>query len=67
MKSVYLRNHEDKERGVDYVMNKILGFYNECLELGPEYVTVMEDGEVTLYLMRRSLEVLRKFYWTILG
>ncbi|GKC02328.1 protein kinase-like domain, concanavalin A-like lectin/glucanase domain protein [Tanacetum coccineum] len=24
-------------------------------------------GEVTLYLMRRSLEVLRKFHWTILG
>ncbi|GJZ55430.1 hypothetical protein Tco_0610623 [Tanacetum coccineum] len=28
----------------------------------------MEDeGKVTLYLMRRSLEVLRKFHWTILG
>ncbi|GJX86603.1 zinc finger, CCHC-type containing protein [Tanacetum coccineum] len=26
-----------------------------------------DEGEVTLYLMRRSLEVLRKFYWTILG
>ncbi|GJX49724.1 hypothetical protein Tco_0276569 [Tanacetum coccineum] len=62
------RNEEDKRRGVEYVMSKILGFYKECLELGPEYVTGMDDeGEVTLYLMRRSLEVLRKFHWIILG
>ncbi|GJZ78121.1 hypothetical protein Tco_0642793 [Tanacetum coccineum] len=27
MKSVYLRNEEDKRRGVEYVMSKILGFY----------------------------------------
>nr|GEW40187.1 MAK10-like protein [Tanacetum cinerariifolium] len=47
-KSVYLRNEEDKIRGVDYVMSKILGFYKECLELGPEYVTGLDDeGEVT--------------------
>ncbi|GJY94961.1 MAK10-like protein [Tanacetum coccineum] len=47
-KSVYLRNDEDKKRGVEYVMSKILGFYKECLELGPEYITGMEDeGEVT--------------------
>ncbi|GJY00304.1 hypothetical protein Tco_0357322 [Tanacetum coccineum] len=26
-----------------------------------------DEGEVTLCLMRRSLEVLRKFHWTILG
>ncbi|GJR66602.1 MAK10-like protein [Tanacetum coccineum] len=37
-KLVYLRNEEDKRRGVNYVMSKILGFYKECLELGPEYV-----------------------------
>ncbi|GKB63206.1 hypothetical protein Tco_0919392 [Tanacetum coccineum] len=67
-KSVYLMNEEDKRRGVEYVMSKILGFYKECLELRPEYVIGMDDeGEVTLYLMRRSLEVLRKFHWTILG
>ncbi|GKD29158.1 hypothetical protein Tco_1239936, partial [Tanacetum coccineum] len=67
-KSVYLRNEDDKRRGIDYVMSKILGFYKECLELGPEYVTGMEDeGEVTLYVMRRSLEVLRKFHWMIPG
>ncbi|GJZ46963.1 hypothetical protein Tco_0600795 [Tanacetum coccineum] len=67
-KSVYLRNEKEKRRGVEYVMSKILGFYKECLELGPEYLTGMDDeGEVTLYLMRRSLEVLRKFHWMILG
>ncbi|GKC76524.1 hypothetical protein Tco_1127298 [Tanacetum coccineum] len=38
-KSVYIRNEEDKRRGVEYVMSRILGFYKECLELGPEYVT----------------------------
>ncbi|GJT08664.1 hypothetical protein Tco_0843126 [Tanacetum coccineum] len=42
-KSVYLRNEEDKRRGVEYVMIKILGFYKECLELGPEYLTGVED------------------------
>ncbi|GKA90424.1 retrotransposon ORF1 [Tanacetum coccineum] len=47
-KSVYLRNEEDKRRGVEYVMSKILGFYKECLELGPEYLTGMDDeGKAT--------------------
>ncbi|GJY61306.1 retrotransposon ORF1 [Tanacetum coccineum] len=47
-KSVYLINKEDKRRGVEYVMSKILGFYKECLELGPEYLTgVANEGEVT--------------------
>nr|GEV04025.1 retrotransposon Orf1 [Tanacetum cinerariifolium] len=47
-KSVYLRNDEDKRRGIEYVMSKILGFYKECLELGPEYLTGMDDeGKVT--------------------
>ncbi|GKB69065.1 hypothetical protein Tco_0930477 [Tanacetum coccineum] len=47
-KSVYLRNEEDKRRGVEYVMSKILGFYKECLDLGPEYLIGMDDeGEVT--------------------
>ncbi|GKC66113.1 hypothetical protein Tco_1098711 [Tanacetum coccineum] len=47
IKSVYLRNEEDKRRGVEYVMSKILGFYKECLELGSKYVTGMDDeGEV---------------------
>nr|GFA37161.1 retrotransposon Orf1 [Tanacetum cinerariifolium] len=42
-KSVYLMNEEDKRRGVHYVMSKILGFYKECLELGPEYVNGLDD------------------------
>ncbi|GKE07559.1 hypothetical protein Tco_1399577 [Tanacetum coccineum] len=47
-KSVYLRNKEDKRRGVEYVMSKILGFYKECLELEPEYVTgIADEREVT--------------------
>ncbi|GKE94082.1 hypothetical protein Tco_1578937 [Tanacetum coccineum] len=47
-KSVYLRNEEDKRRGVEYVMRKILGFYKECLELRPEYLRGIDDeGEVT--------------------
>nr|GEY07799.1 retrotransposon Orf1 [Tanacetum cinerariifolium] len=58
-KSVYLRNEKDKRIGVEYIMIKILWFYKECLELGPEYSTgVAEEGEVMLYLM---MEVLRKF------
>ncbi|GJX21199.1 hypothetical protein Tco_0223876 [Tanacetum coccineum] len=55
-KSVYLRNEEDKRRGVDYVMSKILGFYKECLVLGPEYATGLEDEEeVMLYYDERNL------------
>ncbi|GKD10760.1 hypothetical protein Tco_1190445 [Tanacetum coccineum] len=47
-KSVYLRNEEDKRRGVEYVMSKILGFYKECLELRPKYIIGIDDeGEVT--------------------
>nr|GEY69136.1 reverse transcriptase domain-containing protein [Tanacetum cinerariifolium] len=38
-KSVYFRNEGDKRKEVEYVMSKILGFYKECLELGPEYQT----------------------------
>ncbi|GJU98142.1 hypothetical protein Tco_1327413 [Tanacetum coccineum] len=37
--SVYLRSNEDKRRGMDYVMKKMLGFDKECLELGHEYKT----------------------------
>nr|GEY21230.1 protein kinase-like domain, concanavalin A-like lectin/glucanase domain protein [Tanacetum cinerariifolium] len=47
-KSVYLRNEEDKRRGIEYVISKILRFYKECLELGPEYLTgVANEGEIT--------------------
>jgi hypothetical protein len=41
--AVYYRSDEDRRRGVDYVMNKIFGFYKECLQLGPEYKTKIED------------------------
>ncbi|GJS27616.1 hypothetical protein Tco_0488236 [Tanacetum coccineum] len=48
IKSVYFKNGEDKRRGVDYVMSKILWFYKECLKLGPEYLTGLEEeGGVT--------------------
>ncbi|GKA49685.1 hypothetical protein Tco_0742758 [Tanacetum coccineum] len=58
-KSVYLRNEEDKRRGVEYVMSKILGFYKECLELGPKYLTGMDDeGEVTYFSFGRHLDEL---------
>ena len=40
---VYYRSDEDKRKGVDYVMRKIFGFYKECLQLGPEYKTKIED------------------------
>ncbi|GJZ90081.1 hypothetical protein Tco_0662008 [Tanacetum coccineum] len=61
-KSVYLRNEEYKKRGVEYMMSKILGFYKECLKLGTEYLTGLEDeGGVTLDLLRRSFGVLRSF------
>ncbi|GJU74906.1 hypothetical protein Tco_1266311 [Tanacetum coccineum] len=66
-KLVYLRNKEDKRRGVEYVMNKILGFYKECLELGPKYLTGLKDeGGVTLYLTRRIFGVLRSFIGRLL-
>ncbi|GJR41408.1 hypothetical protein Tco_1217092 [Tanacetum coccineum] len=42
-----LEERGGQKRGVEYIMSKILGFYKECLELGPEYVTRMDDeGEV---------------------
>ncbi|GJS04559.1 hypothetical protein Tco_0321067 [Tanacetum coccineum] len=57
-KSVYFRNKEDKRRGVDYVMSKILGFYKECLELGPEYFTGLEDeGGVTKFFKKNEKEI----------
>ncbi|GJU21888.1 hypothetical protein Tco_1155230 [Tanacetum coccineum] len=51
-KLVYLRNEEDKRRGVEYVMSKILRSYKECLELGPEYLTGMEDEGEIKYALR---------------
>nr|GEZ60767.1 MAK10-like protein [Tanacetum cinerariifolium] len=43
-----VRSEKYKRRGVEYAMSKILGFYKECLELGPEFAAGMDDGgEVT--------------------
>ncbi|GJT47746.1 hypothetical protein Tco_0973903 [Tanacetum coccineum] len=59
---------DDYDRGCRKPSDLEDGFYKDIVKLGPEYVTGMDDkGEVTLYLMKRSLEVLRKFYWMILG
>ncbi|GJX75443.1 hypothetical protein Tco_0314038 [Tanacetum coccineum] len=65
MKSVYLRNDEDKKKGVEYIMIKTLGFYKEYQELGPEYRTSQDEsssgtsenqGGVTNYLMNMRVE-----------
>ncbi|GJX44912.1 MAK10-like protein [Tanacetum coccineum] len=53
-----VENEEDKRRGVNCIISKILGFYKECLELGPEYLTGLEDeGEVT---RRDSIEGIKR-------
>nr|GEW19641.1 uncharacterized protein [Tanacetum cinerariifolium] len=44
IKSMYVRNEENKRKRVEYVRSKILGFYKECLELGPEYQTGQEES-----------------------
>ena len=38
-RSVYLRDKEDLEKGTEYVMSQILGFYKEKESLGPKYRT----------------------------
>ncbi|GKC03214.1 hypothetical protein Tco_0994824 [Tanacetum coccineum] len=59
IQSVYLRNEEDRRRGVEYVMRKILGFYKECLELGHAYVTGMDDeGEVTYRIFTKGQKLI---------
>ncbi|GKD95364.1 ty3-gypsy retrotransposon protein [Tanacetum coccineum] len=61
-------SEDDYDRGCRKPSDLEDGFYKDTIKLGPEYLTGMDDeGEVTLYLMRRSLEVLRKFHWMILG
>ncbi|GJY06558.1 hypothetical protein Tco_0373612 [Tanacetum coccineum] len=73
MKSVYLRNKEDKRRGVDYVMNKILWFYKECLELRPEYLTGHEDERGVIFDEKKPFDkknrevLLVNFRRTLLG
>ncbi|GJV69680.1 hypothetical protein Tco_1485189 [Tanacetum coccineum] len=60
-------SEDDYDRGFRKPSNLEDRFYRDTIKFGPEYLTGMDDeGEVTLYLMRRSLEVLRKFHWMIL-
>ncbi|GJV25885.1 hypothetical protein Tco_1378580 [Tanacetum coccineum] len=54
-----IRNEEDKRRGMEYVMSKILWFYKECLEHGPEYVTgIADEGEVTKFFKENENKIL---------
>ncbi|GJY76490.1 hypothetical protein Tco_0481606 [Tanacetum coccineum] len=60
-------SEDDYDRGCMKPSHLEDGFYRDTIKHGPEYVTGMDnEGEVTLYLMRRSLKVLRKFHWMIL-
>ncbi|GJX99732.1 reverse transcriptase domain-containing protein [Tanacetum coccineum] len=57
------------EEGSEFIMNKqrVNPYQNDLLDTNKDDdVTLKDEGEVTLYLMRRSLEVLRKFHWMIL-
>ncbi|GJX25004.1 reverse transcriptase domain-containing protein [Tanacetum coccineum] len=58
------------EEGSEFIVNKqrVKQYQNNLLDTNKDDdVTLDDDGEVTLYLMRRSLEALRKFHWMILG
>ncbi|GJT59094.1 reverse transcriptase domain-containing protein [Tanacetum coccineum] len=60
-----IKLHQEKEMEFDRLRNK--NFKNERHAPVKIEDKVDDEGEVTLYLTRRSLEVLRKFHWTILG
>ncbi|GKC09295.1 reverse transcriptase domain-containing protein [Tanacetum coccineum] len=58
------------EEGSEFIVNKqrVKPYQKHLLETNKDGdVTLDDEGKVTLYLMRRSLEVLRKFHWMILG
>ncbi|GKE97046.1 hypothetical protein Tco_1581901 [Tanacetum coccineum] len=55
--SVNLRIEEDKRRGVEYMMSKILGFNRECLVLGPEYFTGVTDEDEVTFLIKNEEEI----------
>ncbi|GKA11059.1 hypothetical protein Tco_0690492 [Tanacetum coccineum] len=68
LSSRVILSENDYDRGCRRPSDLEDGFYKDTIKLGPEYLTGIDDeGEVTLYLMRRSLEVLRKIHWMILG
>ncbi|GJT52338.1 reverse transcriptase domain-containing protein [Tanacetum coccineum] len=57
------------EEGSEFIMNKqrVKPYQNDLLNTNKDDdVTLDDEGEVTLYLMRRNLEVLRKFHQMIL-
>ncbi|GKA22123.1 zinc finger, CCHC-type containing protein [Tanacetum coccineum] len=60
-----IRLHQEKEIKFDRWRSK--NFKNEHPALTKVEGEMDDEGEVTLYLMRRSLEVLRKFHLMILG
>ncbi|GKA09795.1 hypothetical protein Tco_0689228 [Tanacetum coccineum] len=57
--------HQEKEMGFNSWRSAI--FDDKCSVFRNEGSEVSDEGGVTLYLMRRSPEVLRSFMWTILG
>ncbi|GKB14531.1 hypothetical protein Tco_0848454 [Tanacetum coccineum] len=60
-----IKLHLEKEMKFDQWRSKIFkGKHPALVELEGE---MDDEGEVMLYLTRRSLEVLRKFHWMILG
>ncbi|GJZ65017.1 hypothetical protein Tco_0621713 [Tanacetum coccineum] len=68
LSSRIILSKDDYDRGCRKPSDLEDGFYRDTIKLGSEYLTRMDDeGEFTLYLMRRNLEVLRKFHWMILG
>ncbi|GJR25352.1 hypothetical protein Tco_1101584 [Tanacetum coccineum] len=60
-----IKLHQEKEMKFDRWRNK--NFKNERTALVKIEYEVDDKREVTLYLTRRSLEVLGKFNWTIIG
>ncbi|GJZ38495.1 hypothetical protein Tco_0585058 [Tanacetum coccineum] len=75
---ILVLSQRDLTNGFRNAYEKKKFMYKNCLNLGPEYQVdeSMKEWlirghvslqEVTLYLTRRSLEVLRKFPWMILG
>ncbi|GKD43206.1 hypothetical protein Tco_1267851 [Tanacetum coccineum] len=59
-----IKLHQEKEMKFDRWRSK--NFKNELHDLVKIEDEMDDEGEVTLYLTRRSLEVLRKFHWTTL-
>ncbi|GJT63828.1 hypothetical protein Tco_1015308 [Tanacetum coccineum] len=75
---ILVQSQRDLTNGIKNVYEKNKFMYKNCLNLEPGYQVdeSMKEWlirghvsihETTLYLMRRSLEILRKFHWMILG